>query len=126
MVPGHSTPPDLEGLAVVPLLDDEVRVAVPAAGPWGGRTSVALADLAGEEWIAGCPRCRGHLVDLAAQAGFVPRIRYETDDYVAVLGLVGRGPRRGAPAVAGPGAARGARAWPRCRWSRWPADGSWR
>ena len=89
VVPGHSTPPDLDGLAVVPLLDDEVRVAVPAAGPWAGRSGVALADLADEEWIAGCPRCRGHLVDLAAQAGFVPRIRYETDDHVAVQGLVG-------------------------------------
>ena len=41
-----------------------------------------------EPLAAGCPRCRGHLVDLAAAAGFVPRIRSETDDYVAVLGLV--------------------------------------
>ena len=89
VVAGHSLPPDLAGLAATPLLDDEVRVAVPAAGPWGGRSTVAIGELAQEEWIAGCPRCRGHLVDLAAQAGFVPRIRYETDDYVAVLGLVG-------------------------------------
>ncbi len=89
VVPGHSTPTDLDGLVVTPLLDDEVRIAVPSGGRWGGETAVAMAELAHEEWIAGCPRCRGHLVDLAAAAGFVPRIRYETDDYVAVLGLVG-------------------------------------
>lgn len=89
VVPGHSAPTDLAGLVVVPLLDDEVRVAVPAGTPWASGAPVRLAALRDEEWIAGCPRCRGHLVDLAAQAGFVPRIRYETDDYVAVLGLVG-------------------------------------
>ena len=89
VVPRHSVPTDLDGLYVVALLDDEVRVAVPATRPWARASSVRMAELGDEEWIAGCPRCRGHLVDLAAAAGFVPRIRYETDDYVAVLGLVG-------------------------------------
>lgn len=89
LVPGHSAPVGTTGLHVVPLLADEVRLAVPADSPWAASgAAVALADLADEEWIAGCPRCRGHLVDLAAAAGFTPRIRYETDDYVAVLGLV--------------------------------------
>ncbi|MGJ7440391.1 LysR family transcriptional regulator [Aquipuribacter sp. MA13-6] len=90
-VPGHSTPAALDGLTVVPLLADEVRLAVPTDGPWSAGGPVAVAELAEEEWIAGCPRCRGHLVALAAAAGFVPRIRYETDDYVAVLGLVAEG-----------------------------------
>ena len=88
VVAGHSVPTDLDGLSVVALLDDEVRVAVPATRPWARASTVRMAELGDEEWIAGCPRCRGHLVDLAAAAGFVPRIRYETDDYVAVLGLV--------------------------------------
>lgn len=91
LVPGHSTPADLDGLLVVPLLADEVRLAVPAESPWAARGSVAVAELDDQEWIAGCPRCRGHLVDLAAAAGFTPRIRYETDDYLAVLGLVAEG-----------------------------------
>jgi len=88
VVPRRSAPTDLDGLSVVALLDDEVRVAVHASRPWAPASRVKMAELGDEEWIAGCPRCRGHLVDLAAAAGFTPRIRYETDDYVAVLGLV--------------------------------------
>lgn len=91
VVPGHSTPSALDGLVVVPLLGDQVRLAVPTSSRWSGGGPVAVAQLAQEDWIAGCPRCRGHLVALAAAAGYVPRIRYETDDYVAVLGLVGEG-----------------------------------
>jgi DNA-binding transcriptional LysR family regulator len=52
---------------------------------------VALAELAEEQWIAGCPQCRGHLVDMCAEEGFAPRIDFATDDYPAVLGLVGAG-----------------------------------
>lgn len=90
-VPGRPAPADLDGFTAVPLLSDEVRLAVPADSGLAGRTAVAVAELRDEEWIAGCPRCRGHLVDLAAAAGFAPDIRYETDDYVAVLGLVAEG-----------------------------------
>jgi molybdate transport repressor ModE-like protein len=43
------------------------------------------------EWIAGCDRCRMHLLDMCARAGFQPRISYTTDDYVAVQSLVGAG-----------------------------------
>ncbi|WP_448257119.1 LysR family transcriptional regulator [Microbacterium aurum] len=50
-----------------------------------------IADLADETWIAGCPRCRGHLLELCGRAGFEPRIAYETDNYVAVEGLVAQG-----------------------------------
>lgn len=88
VVPGHATAADLHGLDVVPLLADEVRLAVPLDSTWASRHAVTIAELQDEEWIAGCPRCRAHLVDLAAAAGFTPRIRFETDDYVAVLGLV--------------------------------------
>lgn len=91
VVPGRTGAADHDGLLAVPLLADEVRLAVPRSSGLAGRDAVAVAELAATEWIAGCPRCRGHLVDLAAAAGFEPRIRYETDDYVAVLGLVAEG-----------------------------------
>ncbi len=91
VAPSHPPAADVDGLLVLPLAQDEVRVAVPERSPWAGRTSVSMRDLHGQEWIAGCPRCRSHLVDLAAEAGFVPRIRYETDDYLAVVGLVAEG-----------------------------------
>jgi molybdate transport repressor ModE-like protein len=47
-----------------------------------------LERLAGETWIAGCERCRGHLLHVAADAGFEPRIAFATDDYVTVQSLV--------------------------------------
>ena len=42
-------------------------------------------------WIAGCLRCRGHLLQLTHDAGFRPDVAYETEDYVAVMGLVAEG-----------------------------------
>lgn len=50
-----------------------------------------LADFKDEAWIAGCERCRAHLLHLAAEAGFAPQIVYATDDYVTVQSLVSAG-----------------------------------
>lgn len=52
---------------------------------------MAIGELARESWIAGCPRCRGQLVEVCESAGFTPRIDFATDDYPAVVGLVGAG-----------------------------------
>ncbi len=82
---------DLEAFVITPLLEDDVRLAVPRTHPLAERESADLASLAGEPWIAGCPRCRGHLVQLADAAGFRPEVTYETEDYVAVMGLVAEG-----------------------------------
>ncbi|MEU1419336.1 LysR family transcriptional regulator [Kitasatospora sp. NPDC005751] len=110
--PGHGTPrearaeanleaqqlsatTDWSDLVVTPLLDDPMVGLLPAAHPLSGRGDgrgpVELAELAGEQWIAGCPQCRGHLVELCAGAGFEPRIDFATDDYPAVVGLVAAG-----------------------------------
>src|SRR4051812_29327518 len=72
---------DLGGLLTVPLLDDEVHVALPAGHALAAGDRLQLADLREERWIAGCPRCRGHLLSLAERAGFAPRVDFETDDY---------------------------------------------
>jgi molybdate transport repressor ModE-like protein len=56
-----------------------------------GRAPGDLADLAGERWIAGCVRCRSHLLRCAAARGFVPDVRFATDDHVVVQRLVARG-----------------------------------
>jgi DNA-binding transcriptional LysR family regulator len=50
-----------------------------------------LTDYAAARWIAGCERCREHLLRQCAQAGFTPRIAFTTDDYVAVQALVAAG-----------------------------------
>jgi len=82
---------DLDFFVTRKLIDDEVRLAVPKGHALAGKDGVELADFADESWIAGCPRCRGHLLSLSQRAGFVPNVLFETEDYVAVLGLVSEG-----------------------------------
>lgn len=50
-----------------------------------------MASLSGATWIAGCERCRGHLLALCDAAGFQPRIGYESDDMVLIQALVAAG-----------------------------------
>lgn len=82
---------DLEGLTTTCLLEDSVRLAVPREHPLSQQDSVEMNALKEAEWIAGCPRCRGHLVSLAESAGFVPHVAFETEDYVTVQSLVAEG-----------------------------------
>ncbi|WP_369233821.1 LysR family transcriptional regulator [Streptomyces sp. R21] len=80
-----------DDLVVRPLLVDRLVGLVPEGHRLARAGSVAIGELAGEPWIAGCPRCRGQLVEVCRTAGFVPRIDFATDDYPAVVGLVGAG-----------------------------------
>ncbi|MGW4030163.1 LysR family transcriptional regulator [Streptomyces sp. NPDC004838] len=80
-----------DGLIVRPVLDDRLVGLLPEAHPLAESGSVAIADLADDPWIAGCPRCRRQLVEVCEEAGFTPRIDFATDDYPAVIGLVGAG-----------------------------------
>lgn len=83
---------DVEGFVVESLGDDEVKLAVPKDHPLAlTGAPVDLAALSGQTWIAGCPRCRGHLVELCRGAGFAPDVAFETEDYVAVMGLIAAG-----------------------------------
>lgn len=67
----------------------------PPRRPSGGRDEVRasgpLARYATERWIAGCQRCRAHLLAICERDGFVPDIAFETDDYVATQALVAAG-----------------------------------
>ncbi|MEW2547491.1 LysR family transcriptional regulator [Streptomyces sp. NPDC047002] len=80
-----------DDLVVRPLLVDRLVGLVPEGHPLADAGKVALADLADQPWIAGCPRCRTQLVDACGAAGFAPRIDFATDDYPAVTGLVAAG-----------------------------------
>jgi molybdate transport repressor ModE-like protein len=80
-------------VVAVALVDDPLVAVLPAdhreAG--GGDERLRLQQLADETWIAGCDRCRAHLLHACAEAGFAPRIAFATDDYVAVQSLVAAG-----------------------------------
>ncbi|KOV65371.1 transcriptional regulator [Streptomyces sp. AS58] len=80
-----------DDLVIRPLLSDRLVSLVPEGHRLARAESVAIGELADEPWIAGCPRCRGQLVQVCAGAGFTPRIDFATDDYPAVVGLVGAG-----------------------------------
>lgn len=80
-----------EDLVVRPLLTDRLVGLVPERHRLARAGTVAIGELADEPWIAGCPRCRGQLVEVCESAGFTPRIDFATDDYPAVVGLVGAG-----------------------------------
>jgi len=82
---------DLTLLETQRLLDDEVRVVVPKHHPLAGRESVSMSDFADEEWIAGCPRCRGKFVQVCREASFEPDIVCSTDDNMAIQSLVAAG-----------------------------------
>lgn len=75
----------------VRLLEDQLTVLLPTGHPLARRRAVHLADLAGERWIAGCPRCRANLLHECAELGFVPDIRFATDDNLVVQSLVAQG-----------------------------------
>ncbi|MEO3974160.1 LysR family transcriptional regulator [Streptomyces sp. CAU 1734] len=80
-----------EDLVVRPLLTDRLVGLVPEGHRLAAAGTVAIGEFADEPWIAGCPRCRRQLVDVCEEAGFTPRIDFATDDYPAVIGLVGAG-----------------------------------
>ena len=74
-----------EGLRERLLLEEPVYLVTSA------REACTVADLslyARHRWIAGCDRCRAHLVAQCSIAGFTPKIAFTTDDFVAVQALV--------------------------------------
>jgi DNA-binding transcriptional LysR family regulator len=88
----HLGQPEHGDLVTEKLFEDPLRAVLPAGHRLARRGKpVALGDLAGERWIAGCPRCEAHLMSATAEAGFVPDVRHRTDDYVVVQRLVAEG-----------------------------------
>jgi molybdate transport repressor ModE-like protein len=88
---GAAAAEEWDDLVVRPLLTDPLVGLVPEGHRLARAESVAIADLAAEPWIAGCPRCRSQLVEVCEGVGFTPRIDFATDDYPAVIGLVSAG-----------------------------------
>jgi molybdate transport repressor ModE-like protein len=83
---------DGRDVTTIPLLHDPSHVILPATHPAAADDGpIALEALAGETWVAGCVRCRRHLLHLAAGAGFEPRIDFATDDYLTVQSLIAAG-----------------------------------
>src|SRR3954462_12693174 len=78
------TEPEPPGVRLHHLLDDPLYLLSKRSEP----TLDALRDAS---WIAGCERCRSHLLAVCAEAGFEPRIGYSSDDMVLMQALVSAG-----------------------------------
>ncbi|MBL1066645.1 LysR family transcriptional regulator [Streptomyces sp. 7-21] len=99
----HGTPQAAGGAeerntTLTPVLREPLYLVTPAGEEPGGAAGAAagggaarLSAFADRSWIAGCERCRAHLVAACARAGFSPRVTFQTDDYVAVQALVAGG-----------------------------------
>lgn len=91
-------PEAAEGIRENVMLDEPVHLIVAGkhaadelAAPITELSAADLTKFAGHRWIAGCDRCRDHLLRQCALAGFTPKIAFTTDDFVAVQALVTSG-----------------------------------
>jgi DNA-binding transcriptional LysR family regulator len=75
------------------LLDDPLHLALPADHALVSRRRLRFQDLAAEPWIQGTQvcACQRQLQNACANAGFEPRVAYESDDFQVVQGLVAAG-----------------------------------
>lgn len=78
-------------LGVTALGEDPIDIVVPADHPTAGAARHRLRRLAGATWVAGCDRCRAHLVETCRRVGFDPAIAFTTDDFVTQQALVAAG-----------------------------------
>jgi DNA-binding transcriptional LysR family regulator len=72
------------GVRLTHLLDDPLFLLTTGGG-------TTLTEHRDTPWIAGCERCRSHLVEMCEGAGFTPRLAYTTDDMVVMQSLVAAG-----------------------------------
>lgn len=79
------------GLAVANLFEDEVMIALPHA-EWGRYLGeITLEELSHEQWITGCERCQTYLLNVCESAGFEATVGMQTENYSALLSMVGGG-----------------------------------
>ena len=84
---------DQADLDLVPLLTESMYVALPEGHKLSGAESVRIADLADDAWLCGvCPSsCSDVVKSVCRDAGFQPRIAFESDDYNVLQGYVAAG-----------------------------------
>lgn len=75
------------------LLTEALYVALPESHPLAGRARVNMVDLADEAWLSGSTPSSCSLIVRSAclDAGFEPRIAFESDDYHVLQGFIAEG-----------------------------------
>ncbi|MBY8872032.1 LysR family transcriptional regulator [Micromonospora sp. PLK6-60] len=81
-----------DGIDVLPLTEEDLRVALPVGHRLAGADVVNLKELADEAWIEGAhPDCLGPIPQLAEAMGCEPRVAMHCDDWYGKLALVAAG-----------------------------------
>ncbi len=75
------------------LLTEALYVALPENHPLAGHSKVKMADLADEAWLSGTApsSCSVIVRQACLDAGFEPRIAFESDDYHVLQGFIAEG-----------------------------------
>ena len=75
------------------LLIESMHVALPKGHELAKKATVEMAELADEVWLSGdCPSSCGEMVKQACRdAGYEPRVGFESDDYHVLQGFVAAG-----------------------------------
>lgn len=75
------------------IYEEPMWVALPPGHPLAGAKSVRIEDLADEDWLCGAKpsSCRFHVLQLGRDAGFEPRISFQSEDYVVLKEFVAAG-----------------------------------
>jgi DNA-binding transcriptional LysR family regulator len=81
------------GLDKTALIHDPMWVALPVDHKLARKHNLALIDLRDQDWVQTSPRsaCARHVISVCREAGFEPRVSFESDDYDTVQGLVAAG-----------------------------------
>jgi DNA-binding transcriptional LysR family regulator len=82
-----------DGVELVTLLEDPLHAVLPSSHPLAGREQIALEELASETWVdtpTGSD-ARRLLLWACARAGFIPRVAFESDEYLTIQQLVAAG-----------------------------------
>jgi DNA-binding transcriptional LysR family regulator len=75
------------------IYEESMYVALPPGHPLAAAKSVRIADLADEDWLCGVlpSSCRESVLQLAREAGFEPRISFQSEEYEVIKGFVAGG-----------------------------------
>ena len=82
-----------ESIERLHLLDDPMHAALPVGHRLSAKPRLRLKDLSEESWIntTDSCSCANLVVDACFRAGFDPKTTFESDDYLAIQGLVAAG-----------------------------------
>lgn len=82
---------DRSRLQIAGLYSDRLHLVLPRDHPLAGEPVIDMIALEEDQWIAGCPKCRGNLLNFCHRVGFEPDIAFATDNTMAVIGMVASG-----------------------------------